>query len=291
MTTKKIDFSKIDTLCVSGGGNKCFTFLGALDYLTETNKIKIEQFTKYSATSGGALISYFLVLGYTIEQTKEFVQTLDIFKLVDKDFNLDYLLTNYGLNNGNKFMYTIKQLLKNMFNVEDITLLELYNLTKKEFIIIGTNFTNGIETAFSYKTHPNMSVITALRITISIPYMFTPVLYEGDYYVDGGITNNFPINWCNQETTLGIYVKGTVKNNINNIIDIYSGCFCIMFDASVDMVVKDFNNIITIVNTEEMNEKGFSNFDLTDDYKKYLLDLGYSCAKIWYDEYNNLNEL
>jgi predicted acylesterase/phospholipase RssA len=185
----------------------------------------------------------------------------------------------------------IKQLLKNMFNVEDITLLELYNLTKKEFIIIGTNFTNGIETAFSYKTHPNMSVITALRITISIPYMFTPVLYEGDYYVDGGITNNFPINWCNQETTLGIYVKGTVKNNINNIIDIYSGCFCIMFDASVDMVVKDFNNIITIVNTEEMNEKGFSNFDLTDDYKKYLLDLGYSCAKIWYDEYNNLNEL
>jgi hypothetical protein len=64
-----------------------------------------------------------------------------------------------------------------------------------------------------------------------------------------------------------------------------------MFDASVDKVVKDFNNIITIVNTEEMNEKGFSNFDLTDDYKKYLLDLGYSCAKIWYNEYNNLNEL
>ena len=33
----------------------------------------------------------------------------------------------------------------------------------------------------------------ALRSTMSLPGIFTPVHYEGHIYVDGGLMNNFPV--------------------------------------------------------------------------------------------------
>jgi NTE family protein len=39
-----------------------------------------------------------------------------------------------------------------------------------------------------------MSVRLAIRISISVPIVFTPVLYNNNYYVDGGVINNFPMN-------------------------------------------------------------------------------------------------
>jgi predicted acylesterase/phospholipase RssA len=281
INNSRIDYSKIDTLCLSGGGNKVFTFLGALNYLLETNKIKMEQFDHFYGTSGGALISYFFVLGYTIDEIIEFLYKFDFFKCVRTEFNLDNLLNNFGLNDGNRFKYVVISVLKYKYNIEDITLIDLYNLTKKELVILGTNYTDGIETIFSYKTTPNISIITAIRISVSIPFLFTPVLYEGKYYVDGGITNNFPFNWCNQDTTLGIFIKASVKNELNNLFDLYFGCFDIMFDTVVDKIVKDYKNVITIINTPAMLEKGFSDFDLDVEYKKYILGIGYNCAKLW----------
>jgi len=46
---------------------------------------------------------------------------------------------------------------------------------------------------FDYTNQPNLSVVTAIRMSISYPGYFTAVRYQGDYYVDGGMLDNVPI--------------------------------------------------------------------------------------------------
>ena len=41
-----------------------------------------------------------------------------------------------------------------------------------------------------------MEVIRALSMSIAIPFIFKPVLYNNTYYCDGGLKNNFPIINC-----------------------------------------------------------------------------------------------
>ena len=81
--------------------------------------------------------------------------------------------------------------LKEKYNLEDINFIDHFKLTGKKLTMIGTNFSKACETVFNYETYPLMSVITAIRISCSIPVIFEPVLFEGDYYIDGGLINNF----------------------------------------------------------------------------------------------------
>ena len=139
-----------------------------------------------------------------------------------------------------------------------------------------------------------MSVITAIRISISIPVFFTPVLYNNDYYVDGCITNNFPLKYCNENTTIGLYVRINSSNNIKTIINIIFGCLNIVTDTINNKDIISSKNIIQIdCNTElsqtcETNNdnpiksecfQGFINFDFTTDFKLKLINLGQIFAK------------
>ena len=56
--------------------------------------------------------------------------------------------------------------------MNDITFKRLYNSTKK-ICIIGSNVSKNREEYFSYETTPDMSVLKAIRISSSIPIIFT----------------------------------------------------------------------------------------------------------------------
>ena len=48
----------------------------------------------------------------------------------------------------------------------------------------------------SHETYPDMKLLTAISMSIAIPFLFQPVLYKNVYYCDGGLVNNFPITNC-----------------------------------------------------------------------------------------------
>ena len=57
-----------DTICLSGGGIKGFSFIGALDYLQNKSFIDINKITNWVGTSAGSIVSYLFTLGYTIHE-------------------------------------------------------------------------------------------------------------------------------------------------------------------------------------------------------------------------------
>lgn len=273
-----------DTICLSGGGIKGFSFLGALDYLQSNSYIDLNLINNWIGTSAGSILSFLFTLGYSIHELGDFILDFNFSKL-EPDVSIDNLLENHGIDNGSKLLYIIQIFLNEKYGVEDISFKKHWELTNKKLTIIGTNFTKGKEVAFNYLTTPEMSVITAVRISFSVPFFFTPVLYDSDYWVDGGFVNNFPIKYCNPETTLGIYIKYSCCNQLINIFSLISGCLSILADTvSNKDCERTKYRIIEIFN----DQNDFINFNLDRDKKLKIINLGQIYAKKYIEEFKNI---
>ncbi len=266
-----------DTICMSGAGIKGFSFIGALDYLNKKKFINTDNIKNWAGTSIGSIIAYVFVCGFSIIEMVNFIIEFDFTK-INPDISIDNIFNNHGISDGKRAEFILRSFIQHKFNVNDITFSELYKLTNKTLLIIGTNFTHSREEVFSHNTTPDMSVITAVRISMSIPVFFTPVLYNNCYYVDGSIKNNFPINYCNKYTTIGLYVRNnndTCNNEISSIVSIILGCANILADT---INHKDIHLCDTIIQIDNYKHE-MVNFDFTIDTKMKLLKLGHKYAK------------
>lgn len=267
-----------DTICLSGGGLKCFSFIGALEYIENNHDFDIKKIKKYVGTSGGAILGYLLSIGYTVSEIKDFIISFNFAK-VNNDISITDLLEDFGLIEGDKLIYMLTKFLNEKYNISDVTFKHLYELTNNELYIIGTNYNKGIERCFSHIHSPDISVFIALRITMSIPIVFKPCFFENEYYIDGAFTNNFPIDYCNKDTTLGMYIRNSVNNEIKNVINLILGTMNILCDTISEKTINDNYNIITIIDS---NKKpiDYSDFNLSIEDKLYFINIGYECIKL-----------
>lgn len=126
-----------------------------------------------------------------------------------------------------------------------------------------------------------MSVITAVRISMSIPLVFTPVLYNNCYYIDGCFLNGFPINYCNIDTTIGIYIKNinSIPNDKLDIVSFYKNCLYLLSNATREKYLQNnlYKNIIHI-DSDATNE---INFEITREHKQTLINKGIVAAELF----------
>ncbi len=66
-------------------------------------------------------------------------------------------------------------------------------LNIKNICLTGTNYTDQKLEVFSIEKTPDMPIDVAVRISMSIPWAFKSVMYNGKEYVDGGCLNNYPM--------------------------------------------------------------------------------------------------
>lgn len=277
-----------DTICLSGGGMSGIMFIGTLKYLQTKKFIDLSLIQNWVGTSIGSIICFLFTINYNIDEIIEFILEFN-FKNIEPDMDIENILEYLGFNDGYKVIFIITNFLIKKYDLNDITFDELYKLTNKKLTIIGTNFSKGTEGCFNYINTPELSVITAIRISISIPIIFTPVLYNNDYYIDGAIINNFPINKCNVSTTLGIYIKYSCCNKIKNISNIILGCISIFSDIiSLKDCPLNTLNIIEINNkTQQLIKFNFNKesklelFKIGEDYaKNYIKNISVNICKL-----------
>lgn len=60
-------------------------------------------------------------------------------------------------------------------------------------MVTGTNLTIRKAVYFQRHDFPDMSVLDALMISSCVPFVFPYIQFQGDMYVDGFVTDNFPI--------------------------------------------------------------------------------------------------
>ena len=282
--TEKIQ-KKIKTLCFSGGGIKGFSFLGALQGLIEKKIVNLSEIKCFVGTSIGAVLAFLLNLEWEIEEIKEFIFNFNFSKLKGEINSISFFQT-YGIQDGERFKLLLIKFLESKLNLKDITFEELYKKTNKKLIIIGANLSKAKEVVFSYKNTPTFSVILALRISTSVPIIFSPVIYENEYYVDGGIVNNFPLNHCSKKSTIGFYIKNSDEcNDINSLKKIVTSVLGVTADTiSEKNIKKYFNSVIQIKNSEFIP----TNFDIDLETKKKIIELGFKSIDDFLLKFNNI---
>ena len=173
----------IKHLSFSGGGIHGITYCGVIKALEEKGTLdKIETVCGTSAGSSAALM---LVLGHTSQEIEDLINGLNFESL--RDITTDSIFgffDNYGVDSGKKIIAIVNIIIKSKTNVlnknreesitlsEQISFLELFELTPKKLIITGTNLTLKKTEYFDYQNTPNMPVSVAIRISWGYQFYF-----------------------------------------------------------------------------------------------------------------------
>ncbi len=133
-----------------------------------------------------------------------------------QNFVFSEIFDHYGIDNGEPLMKLIRAISKQKLKNLDITFEELFILTKKTLIITGSDIRNNQIKYFCHEETPKMKVLDAIRITISYPIVFHPIIQDDSILVDGSVLNPYPIDYCKDvKEKIGILLYE--KNRSNNI--------------------------------------------------------------------------
>jgi NTE family protein len=178
------------TLVISGGSVKGFGILGAIQYIHE--QINILNINSFFGTSIGAIISYMLCIGQTPLEIIHSVVSSKILDKIQTDINIEQLLGQQGIISFEHFHEEL-ELITLAKHGEVFTMKSLYDKLGKELCCITFNYTLNKTVILHYTTTPDLPCLIALQMSSSIPFVFGKMTYEDSVYIDGGISDNFPI--------------------------------------------------------------------------------------------------
>lgn len=199
------------TLLLSSGGIKGFAFLGVKKYLEEHN-INIKTF---SGVSIGAFFSMWFALGFTFKEIYKLTLETNILNLFSFDF-VNFFET-YGMIETSSLENFIIQRIEEKNFDKTITFQELFDKTQKNLHTYAFCVDDQELCLFSKETTPNCPIIVAVMMSMSIPFIFQPVKYQGKLYVDGAIKNGFPIKEYNPSQTIPCILVNEDIKTIKNI--------------------------------------------------------------------------
>lgn len=279
---------KYQNLIFEGSGMSGLSYIGVLKVLEELNIIS--NIKNFAGTSSGAIMSFFVSIGYTSQELSSLCRDIDWKNLVQKRnllFSLIQFWKKYAIFKYDNIEKIIKEFCFRKLGKNDITFKEHYELTGKNLILVGCNITKKKSEYFCNDLTPNMSVITAVKISSSFPFVFDPIKHNNMLYIDGGVMNNFPIEYFGfkNSETLGVKLTSTntkqeSKENITNIyhygINILQSIYLIQEQMDLEFADK---NIIYI----KVNGNIFNNIILMNQNLDYLYQQGVKDTKTYFD--------
>ena len=265
-----------DTLVLSGGSIHAIIMLGALQYAEDNYLLK--KIDKYIGTSAGAMCGYLLAIGYTPEEIIVFLCTKQLLERM-KNFNVVAMMNGNG---ATTFNYIHEQLEK--MTIEKIgqliTLGDLYDKYGKTFICTTFNRTTNTQEILSHETYPDMPCLIAIRMSSNLPFIFDKFKYMNNYYTDGGIYDNFPINIGNDKgnKVLGLVLYNTpISFTDDKPMNIIENIYQLLSISSKQNMLKNIDSVsekCLIVKIQPDNTP-FFNFNLDTYTKLEMFSNGY----------------
>ena len=158
-------------LVLSGGGARGIAHIGVIEELERLGY----EITSIAGTSMGSMVGGVYALG-KMEEFRDWICTLDKRKVFSL---LDFTLSKQGLIKGDKVLNKIRDFIPDT-RIEELPIpyaAVAVDLIKKKEVV----FREG-------------SLYHAIRASIAIPSVLTPVKGEHSLLVDGGVLNNIPMN-------------------------------------------------------------------------------------------------
>ena len=197
---------KYRNLVLSSGSVKGIAHIGAIQKLIDEKLLDLTKLDSVAGTSSGALAGLLIILGFSMNEIWNFLQSVDFNKLIEP--NIMLLLTKCGVETGQIIYNVIEEILMKKTKIKHITFKQLYDITKINYTVVGSCLTTKEAIYYNHISTPNFKVSVAVRISISIPGFFIPVTIDDKKYVDGAIIDEYPIDLFKNEIdkTIGILI-------------------------------------------------------------------------------------
>jgi predicted acylesterase/phospholipase RssA len=280
----------------SGGGAMAVSFIGAVRYLEHT--AMLANIKAFAGTSAGCIISFLLILGMNTEMIMEWViEHLAVLTDVDVDHILE-LPMRLGLDDGTALVESLRNALPQEWG-RAVTFMELTKRSGKHFVVCATNVSKGAREFFSVDTMPHMDVVTAIRMSCSIPLVYTPVTHNGDLYVDGALHNNLPIDFSTSTSMMNHHILAlNIDIHYDQIIDInisisanpniFEYVFMLVRAAVMGANCKSSSTDCDVPNTRVVNLRASNKarfsvrslkYDISTEDVKDMVQMGYNDMK------------
>lgn len=230
-------------LALSGGGAKGAAHIGVLKYLVEQG-VPIDYI---SGTSMGSIVGGLYAIGYTADQLDSLISNLDWSQyitggldrryrsassrmersayLLSVPFNLGTLDSNIteARRRGNGFIASLPgsfmggNNITNLFNNLSLGYQDSmdFNDFPIPFACVATDVISGEEVVMR-----SGRFSTAIRASMAIPGVFSPVELGGKVLIDGGMTNNFPVDVCQDmgaDYVIGVEVSDAMATDASQL--------------------------------------------------------------------------
>ena len=218
-------------LSLSGGGAKGFAHVGVLKVLDSLG-VKVDYI---SGTSMGAIVGGLYASGYTGKDIEKIILDTDFYNLISNQNNraessffnksVDKYLLKIPIKNGKatlptsissgqKNLYLLKELFKNVSNINDFSKLPI------PFMCIATNLESG-----KIKIFENGDLSKSILASSAFPSLMDPVKIGDSIYVDGAMTVNYPSEFLKKkgiDIVIGVDLNQGLnkRDKINSIVDI-----------------------------------------------------------------------
>jgi NTE family protein len=294
---------KADLVC-KGGGIKGIALIGAISYLEEYGY----EWEQIAGTSAGAVIAALIAVGYTGKEIKEILFETDYKKFNDNNRlnsipvigKFLSILLNKGIYSGDY----IEQFFGEKFKAKGkVKFKDILQDGKSKLKIIAADTTRRKllilpDDLIDYNIDPmEFEIAKAVRMSISIPFYFTPVILKNNQnsslVVDGGLVSNFPI-WIfdvddiPRWPTFGLnLIDEDVVNYSTQNINLLSYALDILYTSlytNEDVFLKE-RDAIRIMNIPTLGIKT-TDFNINNSQILTLYLSGYNSAKDFIENWN-----
>lgn len=284
-----------------GGGVKGIAFVGAIAVTEQKGFI----FHRVAGTSSGSIVASFLAAGYKHDEMKKIIMETPFSQFLEKTLvhripvagPAIRLLLKKGIYSGDLLEAWIRQKLldKGVRTFRDVPKHSLY--------IIASDISSGKMVVLpddleEYDIDPDrFEIARAVRMSISIPYFFEPVILKKKVFVDGGILSNFPMWIFDQEMmekggeklvpTIGYQLVGknpVPQNEIRGPFSMFQALFSTMMGAHDERYIEKQYRYRTI--KIDSSAVGTVEFDITREQCLELYESGRKAAEEFFSKWS-----
>ena len=256
---------------LSGGGAKGFAHIGVLQVLTEKG-IPIDYIC---GTSMGSMVGGLYAAGYSPDSIKQIMENTDWKIIINDRVPRDYIAYDSradheryllglsfakkmkpdlpgGLVKGQNMMMMLHELLAPVLDINDFSKLKI------PYFCVGSDIVHGHDVILDSGYLPE-----AIRASIAVPAVFSPVRIDDMLLVDGGFYNNFPTKELKNkgvDIIIGINVgfEAFSTDKIQSVINVTSQLLWIN-NVKKNVESKEYCNVLIEPNLDKYSSSSFTN--------------------------------
>ncbi len=239
-------------LVLSGGGSKGVAHIGVIKALGEHGI----QPTHIAGASAGAIVGALYAYGYSWETMLRFFKSVKIL-----DFK-KFALWKPGFLDAEKYYSEFNAYFRK----------DSFEGLQKKLIVTAANVLNG-----DLKTFSEGELIKPILASAAFPGVFAPVQIDDDYYIDGGVLNNFPVECLRDvcDLVIGVHVSGYDTIEMKDLKHSYNVVERAFMLKSTKEDYAKFKDCDLVIAPKQLSQYG--TFDKT--HLDTIFTIGYTQAK------------